>query len=162
MAQAIGLDLADRPQSPNWSEALRRFISHVEQVGILVMVSGVVGSITHRALKVEEFRGFTLADPLAPLIFINGKNSKAAQTFTLAHGLVHLWLGESGVSDTQAATQPDERIERWCNAVAAELLVPLKKLRPVYDPENELYDELQRLAGRFKVSTLVIVRSGGD
>ena len=158
IAQAIGFDLAERWWSPNGSEALRRLISQVEQAGILVMVSGVVGSNAHRPLNVEEFRGFALADPLAPLIFINGKDSKAAQMFTLAHELAHLWLGESGVSDTQAATQPDEQIERWCNAVAAELLVPLEQLRPVYDPENELHEEIQRLAHRFKISTLVIVR----
>ncbi|MXX97526.1 MAG: ImmA/IrrE family metallo-endopeptidase [Rhodothermaceae bacterium] len=158
IAQAIGFDLIERQQSPNWSEAMRRFISQIEQTGILVMVSGVVGSNTHRPLNVEEFRGFALADPFAPLIFINGKDSKAAQMFTLAHELAHLWLGESGVSDTQAATQHDEQIECWCNAVAAELLVPLKQLRPVYDPENELNEEMQRLARRFKVSTLVIVR----
>ncbi len=158
IAQAIGFDLAERRQVPNWSEALRRFISQVEQAGILVMVSGVVGSNTHRPLNVEEFRGFALADPLAPLIFINGKDSKAAQMFTLAHELAHLWLGESGVSDTQAATQPDEPIECWCNAVAAELLVPLEQLRPVYDPNNDLHEEMQRLARRFKISTLVIIR----
>ncbi len=158
IAQTIGFDLAERRRSPTWRDALRRFISQVEQAGILVMVSGVVGSNTHRSLNVEEFRGFALADPLAPLIFINGKDSKAAQMFTLAHELAHLWLGESGVSDTQAVTQPDKQIERWCNAVAAELLVPLEQLRPVYDPENALYEEMQRLASRFKVSTLVIVR----
>ncbi len=158
IAQTIGFDLAERQQLPGWSEALRHFISQVEQAGILVMVSGVVGSNTHRPLNVKEFRGFVLADPIAPLVFINGKDSKAAQMFTLAHELAHLWLGESGVSDPQAVTQPDQQIECWCNAVAAELLVPLEQLQPVYDPENDLHEEMQRLARRFKVSTLVLVR----
>ena len=45
--------------------------------------------------------------------------------FTLAHELVHLWLGTSGVSDNEARLLLDERIERRCNAVAAKLLAPL-------------------------------------
>ena len=158
IAHAIGFNPAEREQSPNWSEALRRFISRVEQAGILVMISGVVGSNARRPLNVEEFRGFARADSLAPLIFINGRDSRAAQMFTLAHELAHLWLGESGVSDVQAAARPDGKIERWCNAVAAELLVPLEQLRPVYEPENERHEEIQRLARRFGVSTLVVVR----
>ncbi|MCY4224329.1 MAG: ImmA/IrrE family metallo-endopeptidase [Bacteroidetes bacterium] len=158
IAKSIGFDLAERQQLPNWSEALRHLISQVEQAGILVMVSGVVGGNTHRPLNVKEFRGFALADPVAPLIFINGKDFKAAQMFTLAHELAHLWLGKSGISDTQTATQPDEQTEQWCNAVAVELLVPLKQLRPIYNPEKELSEELQYLARWFKVSTLVIVR----
>ncbi len=158
IARSIGFDLTARSCSANWSEPLRRLIAQIEDAGVLVMVSGVVGSNTHRPLRVEEFRGFALADALAPLIFINGKDSKAAQMFTLAHELAHLWLGESGVIDVQAATRPDESTERWCNAVAAELLAPLATLREVYQPDQALQAEMQRLSRYFKVSTLVIVR----
>ncbi len=158
IAETIGFSIAERSSASNWSEALRFFIAKIEQAGILVMVSGVVGSNTHRSLNVNEFRGFALVDPVAPLIFINGKDSKAAQMFTLAHELAHLWLGESGVSDVEAASQPQHQIERWCNAVAAELLVPLEQLRSVYDSKSERFKEMQRLARLFKVSTLVIVR----
>jgi Zn-dependent peptidase ImmA (M78 family) len=158
IAQTIGFDPTERRQLRNWTEALRHFISQVENSGVLVMVGGVVGSNTRRPLNPQEFRGFALADSLAPLIFINGKDAKAAQMFTLAHELAHLWLDESGVSDTQAATLPDEATERWCNAVAAELLVPLDRVRQSYNPGHDLHEEMQRLASQFKVSTLVIVR----
>ncbi|MFV2045096.1 MAG: ImmA/IrrE family metallo-endopeptidase [Anaerolineales bacterium] len=158
IAHAIGFDTDERQQLPNWSEALRRFIAQTEEAGVLVMVSGVVGSNTHRPLSPEEFRGFALADSFAPLIFINGKDSKAAQMFTLAHELAHVWLGESGISDAQAVTLPDEVTERWCNAVAAELLAPLDQVRQAYHQGDDLHEVMQRLARQFKVSTLVIVR----
>lgn len=158
MRHAIGFDLRERHDLPTWTEALRRFIDQVEDVGILVMVNGVVGSNNKRKLDPDEFRGFALVDELAPLIFINGTDSKAAQMFTLAHELAHIWLGKSGVSDPQTALFPDEEIEHWCNAVAAELLAPLDSIRQAYRQDEDLFSEMQRLARLFKVSTLVILR----
>jgi len=156
--RSLGFDLEERRRISTWTDALRRFIDQADALGILVMCSGVVLNNNRRHLDPEEFRGFAMADDLAPLVFINGADTKAAQMFTLAHELAHVWLGQSAVSDAQALSVPEHEVERWCNQVAAELLVPLAVLRDEYDEAAELRDEMSRLARRFKVSTLVILR----
>lgn len=158
MRHALGFDIEERRRMPTWTDALRLFIAQADEAGIMVMCSGVVLNNNYRPLDPEEFRGFALADNLAPLVFINGGDSKAAQMFTLAHELAHIWLGQSAVSDTQASLVPDHQVERWCNNVAAELLVPLEILKQEYEEGTSLRSELDRLARRFKVSTLVILR----
>ena len=158
LRETLGLSPEARRQMPTWTDALRQLIAKAEDVGVMVMVSSVVGSNSHRKLDVGEFRGFALADSLAPLVFLNGADSKAAQMFTLAHELAHVWLGATGVSDTQAGQVPEQRTKRWCNQVAAELLMPIDQLRPAHQPNAPVADEIQRLAREFKVSTLVALR----
>lgn len=159
MRHTLGFDLATRRDCPTWTDALRLFIRQADAAGVLVMVSGVVMSNNRRRLDPAEFRGFALSDPLAPLIFVNGADTKAAQMFTLAHELAHLWLGASALSNLGAAPRPGFRREEvWCNAVAAELLVPLAALRAELQQDEPLHDALSRLARTFKVSTLVILR----
>lgn len=158
MRQELALSIAERQTLSTWTDALRQFITRTEEAGVMVMTSSVVGSNSHRKLNVSEFRGFALADELAPLVFLNGADSKAAQMFTLAHELAHIWLGESGISDPNAGQVPEKQIERWCNQVAAELLLPLEELQHAHDQDASVMDEIQRLARLFKVSTLVALR----
>ena len=158
---ALNFDVTSRTENQSKNGALNEFIERADTLGILVMVSGCVGSNTHRGLDVEEFRGFALSDSLAPLVFINNKDARAAQMFTLAHELAHIWLGHSGISNVGVDFPPDHAVERWCNQVAAELLVPSSTLRRMfrtYDYEYELIDQAENLAEHFKVSVLVILR----
>lgn len=131
----------------------------VEDAGILVFKSGIVKGSTRRGLSVSEFRGFALADALAPAIFINGKDAEAAWIFTLAHEVAHIWLGESGVSDIPAGVAHDG-IERLCNRIAAELLTPKAQFLEAWDKVAE--PKFYGLSRMFRVSSLVIARRALD
>lgn len=154
----LQLDLRARQSVRTWEEALRQLVTQTEALGVLVMRNGIVGNNTHRVLDVEEFRGFALVDRLAPLIFINAADSKSAQMFTLVHELVHIFSGREGLSDATPRNVSTDGLERWCNEVAAEVLVPLAEFASEYRSDAELESELQRLARVFKVSTLVLLR----
>ncbi|MFE3497158.1 ImmA/IrrE family metallo-endopeptidase [Streptomyces sp. NPDC059175] len=157
MRSALSFEIQDRAPFASWKEALRGLIDRIENTGVLVMVNGIVGVDTHRKLNPQEFRGFALADKIAPLIFVNGADTKAAQIFTMVHELAHVILGESALSDAALAKQADNDAELWCNRVAAEVLVPLADLRQEYrgDPTTA---ELSRLARRYRVSSLVVLK----
>ena len=128
-----------------------------EDAGVLVMISGIVGLSTLRKLDPTEFRGFSISHEVAPLVFVNGADSLGAQLFTLAHELAHIWLGQSGVSAPEQSIEPDHSAERWCNAVAAEFLVPMDELREVVGDTDPL-DAIPGLSRHFKVSNMVLLR----
>lgn len=141
----------------SWDAALTTLRENAEAAGVLVMISGVVGSNTQRKLAPEEFRGFALADPFAALVFVNGADAKTAQVFTLAHELAHLWLGSTALSDVDPMSARNFEEERWCNQVAAELLVPMDEFESTFDRAGDLRSQLRPLAERFRVSTQVIL-----
>ena len=159
MRSTLGFNVEERRNCKTWEEALRMFIQQADSAGVLVMTSGIVLNNTHRKLDIEEFRGFALVDKLAPIVFINGADTKSAQMFTLAHELAHLWLGASAISNISAADSAGFRKEEiWCNKVAAEFLVPLSEIMTKLHENEPLDDSLFRLSKTFKVSTLVILR----
>jgi Zn-dependent peptidase ImmA (M78 family) len=121
--QIIRIDLSEfRAQaSPESAFALLR--SRVEAAGVFVLLMGNLGS-HHTAINVEAFRGFALADDVAPFVVLNDQDARSAWSFTLIHELAHLWLGTTGVSGVFA----DAQIEKFCNDVAGSFLLPANEL----------------------------------
>ncbi len=148
------------PQGLNWEEYQRKIVVAAEDVGILVMRSGIVENNTRRPLSVSEFRGFAISDPLAPVVFINLRDAPAARLFTLIHEIAHLWLGQSGIS----SVKPNEhrREEQFCNAVAGEFLAPEREMLVLWREGAELQDNVTNLARNFHVSKYVIIRRALD
>ena len=104
-------------------EAFGYLRTQIESAGVFVLLLGNLGSY-HSNIPVEFFRGFAIADPLAPMIVINDQDARTAWSFTALHELVHLWLGTTGISGRDAAAE----IEQYCNDVAGEILLPAAEL----------------------------------
>jgi Zn-dependent peptidase ImmA (M78 family) len=145
----------------HWSS----FASLMESAGIAVMKNGVVGNNTHRPLSIDEFQAFSISDDYAPVVFINGKDEDSASVFSLAHELTHIGLGIQSltrvlperVPTTAVDIESMSNLERWCNAVAAELLVPASILNADFMPDQNLESEVSRLSRHYQVSRFVIL-----
>lgn len=160
--RTLGLEPRWSRDFETWEEALRHLIQMIEGAGVLVMINGVVENNTHRPLDVEEFRGFVLSDAHAPVIFINGTDAKAAQMFTVVHELAHLWLGQGGVSSFKELQPSDHAVEIFCNAVAAEFLVPAREMAAAWQEVKGEENPFERIARLFKVSPIVAGRRALD
>lgn len=121
---------------PNAEQAFTYLREKVEAAGVFVLLLGNLGSY-HSAIPVEAFRGFAIADPVAPFVVINDQDAKTAWSFTLMHEVVHLWLGATGVS----GGRPAQGIEQFCNEVAAEILLPSQEVARV-DVAGLTFEEL--------------------
>ena len=153
IATTIGFDAAERNKYTK--DSYFRYISDLlENIGILVIKSGIVGSNTRRVLNVREFRGFALADKQVPVIFINGADAMAAQLFTLVHETAHIWLGETGISSPDPNSH--DRTEQLCNLIASEFLVPSLEFLEKWERQADFKENLDVLANHFRVSNYVV------
>lgn len=123
---ALKLDLQTFRSKRKIEDAFSLLRTHVENIGIFVMLKGDLGS-HHSSIAVNTFRGFAIADPIAPFIVINDQDAKSAWSFTLLHELAHLCLGATGISGSIS----DIQIEKFCNEVASEFLLPLEEFNKI-------------------------------
>lgn len=162
MRRALGFDGGWAAGVRTWHDAVSELRRAIEHLGVMAVINGVVGNNTHRRLSVEEFRGFALTDPYAPLVFVNGADAKSAQMFTLAHELAHIWLGTEGLSGFQGLFPSGSDVEDWCNVAAAELLVPAEELRAQWRKVGRKTSRFEMLARLFRVSPIVASRRALD
>ena len=153
--QMLGVTRAQYRDQKDAESGFALLRERVEQAGVFVLLIGNLGS-HHSAIPVEAFRGFAISDSIAPFIVINDGDAKAAWSFTLVHELAHLWLGLTGVSGGGAQ---ELKIERFCNDVAGEFLLPKSDIQAIDLTGLELnaqIDVITDFANRWRVSRQMV------
>ena len=141
----------------NINAALDAYIDKVEGLGIAVF---------QLSLTQDKLRGFSIVDDLVPIVGIKrGGETPTAKIFTLFHEVGHVLLNEGGLCDL--SENNTQQIEKWCNAFAAEILIPtaeLLQMKFIIDKKIEgnkiwLKKDLLEISNYFHVGPLAILRS---
>jgi Zn-dependent peptidase ImmA (M78 family) len=153
---SIGFDREEYRQFRSQAEAFNYLRTRVEDAGVFTLLLGNLGS-HHTNLSTDVFRGFALSDEIAPFVVINDQDAKAAWSVTLLHEAAHLWLGETGISGGGY----ERAVEKFCNEVASEILVPEVELRARFDYDaltdrDSSIEAIDFLAARWKVSSRLL------
>ena len=151
----LGLDAANYRAERNASAAFDLLRRNAEDAGIFVLLKGDLGNYV-TALETSVLRGFSIADEVAPFIVINDQDARPAWSFTLLHETVHLLLGHTGIS----ASNAENKIEQFCNDVAGEFLLPAKELKRLAlddcDEIGAIAERISASANEFKVSSAMV------
>ncbi len=151
----LGLDAAEYRAQSDASVAFVLLRGNAEDAGIFVLLKGDLGNYK-TALDTTVFRGFSIADEVAPFIVINDQDAKPAWSFTLLHETVHLLLGHTGISGSTV----ENDVERFCNDVAGEFLLSARELkRLVLDGHRDIRhisERIKAFASEFKVSSAMV------
>jgi len=151
VTDTLSLDFARFRNQASHGDAFKVIRQAVEDAGVFVILQGNLGSY-HSNIGLLAYRGFALADDVAPFIVINDTEAKSAWSFTLIHEFVHLLLGQTGVSGLIA----EKKVEKFCNDVASEYLLPaaeFAQFRPDIADFDELCESVSGYAFAYKVSS---------
>lgn len=151
IAEGLGFSLAQFRQEATVQAAFSYLRQKVEASGTYVLLLGNLGSY-HTNIPSGVFRGYAIADPVAPFIVVNDQDAPVAWPFTMLHELTHICLGATGLSGESIAAQ----LETYCNNVAGEILLPaadLDELRTLrHAPFGETIETVARFARQRNIS----------
>ncbi len=155
----------------NWFENTRNSFNYLRDkmsaAGVIIMTSGIVRNNTHRVLDINEFRAFTIIDKFAPLIFINATDSTSGKLFSLLHEFVHICLGTNNLFNAGYSFSKEvSKIEKICNAVTAEILVPTILFEEKWDKlslqDKSIEKTIKDVARFFRCGSIVVARKALD
>ena len=154
ICKRLSFDLNEFRRKKTVEEAFSYIRELTEKLGVFVLLIGNLGT-HHTALGTDVFRGFALAEKVAPFIVVNDQDAKVAWSFTLLHELAHIWLGRTGLSGADF----EQKIEQFCNDIASEILLPeaeLDELRQLGGDRQEVISVISAFASRRKVSRALV------
>ncbi|GHT00219.1 DNA-binding protein [Synergistales bacterium] len=155
----LGITLDEQTRCTDDEQALKQWRSSVERMGIFVFKN---------TFEQKSISGFCLSDDQFPVIYLNNSTTKTRQIFSLFHELTHLLLRMNGISKVEdtyiiGLPQREQKVERFCNALAAEILIPISDFRQQTHQisgniENATETVFENLAARYSVSREAILR----
>jgi Zn-dependent peptidase ImmA (M78 family) len=126
--------------------SLNNWKSVLEQKGVIVFqFSGIAPT---------EIRGYSKNKKPLPVIGINTGDNPKARNFSIFHELAHIVSGTDGICNME---NRDQKIERFCDSVAANFLIPsnyllnedlVRKNKSMIWDSNDLY----KLSKKYSVS----------
>ena len=159
----LGVSMNQQKTWANDDVALKAWRTAIENHGIFVF---------KESFKQDEISGFCLSQSNYPVIYLNNSTSKTRQIFSLLHELAHVLLNINGLSkfEKDYITElpiNEQRIERFCNKLAADILIPSDEfLEQTIDFPEQVDDvgaeHFALVAKHFNVSREVILRRFKD
>lgn len=155
----LGVRVAEYRAQRDAASAFNLLRGAAERAGIFVLLKGDLGNY-RTALDTGVFRGFAIADDVAPFIVINDQDARPAWSFTLLHEAAHLLLGHTGVGSAHT----DSGVERFCDDVAGAFLLPAGELDDLDLGGSDLgggdmdlvSEQISRFAGERRVSRTMV------
>ena len=151
----LGITLKAQSAWKTNDDALKFWRNAVEEAGIFVF---------KHSFKQKSISGFCLVDDEFPVIYLNNSTAKTRQIFSLFHELAHLLLSVNAISKFDRAyveqlPPKEKRIEQFCNALAAEFLIPSDDFSAQLRLVGQINDQtIAVLALRYHVSREAVLR----
>lgn len=131
-------------------EALNQMIERLQKQDFLIFVASRINRSNNKKLDIEDFRGYCLYDQYSPVIFLNNQDSYKGKIFTLLHELAHIFYGKNGIilSDNE-----HQKLEKACNYIAGEILVPKDLLLNKWDKTLNISQNIDSIRNDFYLAS---------